>query len=82
MTDRFFKANTKLLQVPDARITKKNELVVDATSTLMYSNNFCYVFLQIPKMKVQGAKKDTFARLALTSRSMLVRTKPIGVLNE
>jgi hypothetical protein len=70
------------LYVQSVSLTKENELVVSATSTLMYSNNFCYVFLQIPKMKVKGAKKDTFARLALTSRSMLVRTKPIGVLDE
>jgi hypothetical protein len=70
------------LYVHRVSLTKKKELVVDASTTLMYSNNFCYVFLQIPKMKVQGAKKDTFARLALTSRNMLVRTKPIGVLDE
>ena len=41
----------------------------------MGSANFCYVFLQIPKIKVEGAKGGNFARLALTSSSMLVGTK-------
>jgi hypothetical protein len=63
------------LTVRRVSLNQKNELLVDSMTTFMASLNFCYVFLQIPKIRVEGAKEETVARLALTSSSMLVRTK-------
>ena len=63
------------LTVHSVSLNQKNELLVKSYTTFMGSANFCYVFLQIPKIKVEGAKGGNFARLALTSSSMLVGTK-------
>jgi len=63
------------LTVHSVSLNQKNELLVKSYTTFMGSTNFCYVFLQIPKIRVEGAKGETFARLALTSSSMLVGTK-------
>jgi len=63
------------LTVNSVSLNQKNELLVKSFTTFMGSTNFCYVFLQIPKIRVEGAKGRTFARLALTSSSMLVGTK-------
>ena len=70
------------LGVRSISLTQKNELVVDAVTTLMLFKDCCYVFLQIPEMRVQGAKGDTFARLALTSSNMLARTKQLNIFDE